>query len=205
VNLFEQAYKDSYLKHHTNPIVPNSLDPRVFYFPPEGGDPTIHPLIKNQILTDIAKINTAQGDYGTTMVKDYVIVGPILKANSSDNCPITIKVEIDTTNLNDMVKEKVLNIIKEINGDPNDKNSKRCTYAAGTQHPIVYIPTIRNFSVNEFESAYHPYTDKWLKKPRFLGEKADTLTSLAKDPVKKKRKHNLMRSELRKHLFQTKN
>jgi hypothetical protein len=195
VNLFEQAYKDGYLKYHTNPIVPNSLDPRVFYFPPEGGDPTIHPLIKNHILTDIGRINTADGDYGTTRVKDYILVGPVLKADASDNCPIIIKLIINTTNLNDMVKERVLNIIKEI----NDK------IVPGTQHPIVYIPTVRDFDINEYDSAYHPYTDKWLKKPRFLGEKADTLASLAKDPSKKKRKHNLLRGELRKHLFQNKN
>jgi hypothetical protein len=194
VNLFEKAYRDGYLKYHTNPIVPNSLDPRVFYFPPEGGDPTIHPTVKNQILTDVARINTADGDYGTTRVKDYVLVGPVLEANAADNCPIIIKLKIETANLNDMVKERVLNIIKDI----NDK------IIAGTQHPIVYIPTVRDFNYNEYDSVYHPYTDKWIKKPRFLGEKADTLASLAKEPVKKKRKHKLMRSELRKHLFQTK-
>ena len=194
VNLFEKAYRDGYLQYHTNPIVPNSLDPRVFYFPPEGGDPTIHPLVKNQILTDIGRINTSEGEHGTTRVKDYILVGPVLKNNSSDRCPIIIKLRLETANLNDMTKEIILNIIKDL----NDK------IVPGTQHPIVYIPTIRDFDLNEYESAYHPYTDQWLKKPRFLGEKADTLDSLAKDPAKTKRKHNMVRGQLRKHMHQTK-
>jgi hypothetical protein len=194
VNLFEKALEDGYVKYHLNPIVPDSLDPRVFYFPPEGGDPTIHPLVKNHILTDIGRINTAEGDYGTTRVKDYIMVGPVLKQNASDRCPIIIKLRIETANLNDMIKEKILNIIKDL----NDK------IVPGTQHPVVYIPSVRDFNIEEYDSVYHPYTDQWIKKPRFLGEKADTLVSLAKDPVKKKRKHNLMRSQTRKHLFQTK-
>jgi hypothetical protein len=195
MNLFEKAYKDGYIKYHTNPVVPNSLDPRVFYFPPEGGDPTIHPTVKNHILKDIASINTSEGDHGMTRVSDYIMVGSILKPNTPDNCPITIKLKLSTNNLTDVLKEKILNQIKSINSN----------IVAGTTHPIYYIPTIRDFDLNQYEAAYHPYTDKWLKKPRFLGESVKTLDGLARDPAKKKRKHMLVRNQLRPHQHQTKN
>jgi hypothetical protein len=207
MHLFENTYKDSYLKFHTNPVVPNSLDPRVFYFPSEGGDPTIHPSVKNQILTDIAKINTAEGDYGMTRISDYILVGPVLEQGSSDKCPIIIKVKINTANLDDMLKERILNMIKEINGEFRSESGsyKDGTYVTGTQHKIYYIPTVRDFNYNEYNAVYHPYTDKWIKKPRFLGESDGQLADLAKDPThKKKRKTNLVRSQLRKHMFQTK-
>ena len=207
MNLFEKTYGDSYLKSHTNPIVPNSLDPRVFYFPPEGGDPTIHPTVKNQILTDIARINTAEGDYGMTRIADYILVGPVLEQSSSDKCSLIIKLKLSTANLDDMLKERILNMIKEINGEEVGKSgtTNGGTYVTGTQHKIYYIPTVRDFDYNEYDAVYHPYTDKWIKKPRFLGESSGQLADLAKDPAhKKKRKTNLVRSQLRKHMFQTK-
>ena len=49
MKLFEQELND-YIKHHINPVSPNSLDPRVWYFLPGGGDPKIQPEVKAQIL-----------------------------------------------------------------------------------------------------------------------------------------------------------
>jgi hypothetical protein len=175
MNLFEKEFKDSYLKYHTNPIPPNALDPRVFYSEMEGGDPKMLPEVKLQILNDIDAINSAENESVKTRVNDYIVVGPILKKDSSKFCPITIIVKINTANLDDILKERILQTI-------NSLNDRR---APGTTHPLHYIPTIRDFDLNSYESAYHPFYEKWLKKPKVLGEAKHTLDKL-KDPVKTK-------------------
>ena len=194
MHLFEKEYRDSYIKHHTKPITVNSLDPRVFYFGPEGGDPILQPEIKQQILRDIEIINSAESEFNRTRVEDYIIVGNILSENSSERCPINVLVKISKANLTDVLKERILQTIKNI----NDR------LATGTTHPIVYQPTIREFNLEDLTAAYHPYIEKWIKKPRFLGESTD-LNELSKDPAKTKRKHKLLRSSCRKKLSQTKN
>jgi hypothetical protein len=194
MNLFEKAVGDAYVKYHTNPYPVNSLDPRVFYFPPDGGEPQLQPKIKTQIMVDINTINSAEGESGTTRCKDYMIVGPILKEKSSSTCPLIVKVQIDTTNLADVLKEKILETIKNLNGHLAD----------GSQHPLEYLPTIRTLHAEDYDAAYHPYTNKWLKKPRFLGESVKSLEGLVRDPAKKKRRHSLIRSMMRSRLLQTK-
>lgn len=194
MHLFEKEYRDSYLKHHTKPIPVNSLDPGVFYFGPEGGDPILQPEIKQQIIHDIVTINSAENEFNSTRVSDYIITGSILAQNSSERCPINVIVKINKANLTDVLKERILQTIKNI----NDR------LATGTTHPIVYQPTIRDFDLKALTAAYHPFTEKWLKKPEFLEESTD-LNVLTKDPAKTKRKHKLLRSTCRKKLSQTKN
>ena len=81
-----------------------------------------------------------------------------------------------------MVKERVLQTIKQING----------SLATGSLHPIYYSPTIRDLDQERYPAIYHPYTDKWVKKPRFLGEAKIDLKDIARDPAyKKNRKHPL--------------
>ena len=180
MKLFEQELKN-YIKHHTNPISPNSLDPRVWYFLPQGGDPKLQPEVKTQILNDIERINRAEGEGIRKRVWDYFIVGPVLDENSSDKCSINILVLINKTNLDDALKERILQTIKEING----------SLATGSLHPIYYIPTIRDLDQERYKAIYHPYTEKWVKKPRFLGEAKTDLENLTKDPTKKKNKQPL--------------
>lgn len=177
MNLFEKEFKDSYLKYHTNPIAPNDLDPRVFYSEMIGGDPKLLPEIKLQILNDIDAINSAENESVKTRVNDYVIVGPILKKDSSQYCPITILVKLNTANLDDILKERILNVIKTI----NDRR------APGTTHPLHYIPTIRDFDLDSYDSVYHPFYENWIKKPRKLGESKHSLDKLG-DPAKHKKK-----------------
>jgi hypothetical protein len=181
MNLFEAEYKDSLLKHHKNIIPPNTLDPRVFYFPYEGGDPILLPEVKLQILNDIDAINSAENEYNKTRVSDYIMYGSILKAKSSDKCAINILVKINVTNLSDVLKERLLYNIKAINN----------RLAAGTTHPIVYVPTIRDFDLEKYEAAYHPYTDKWLKKPEHIKEAKTDIANLHRDPKKRKPKLSL--------------
>ncbi len=180
MRLFEKELKD-YVKFHSRPIPPNSLDPRAWYFLPEGGDPILQPAIKQQIIRDIDRINSAEQQYVKTRVWNYFMVGPIVKEGSSDKCSINIIVQINKTNLDDLLKEHILNTIKDINGK----------LATGTQHPIYYIPTVREFNTDDYYAVYHPYTEKWLKKPRFLGESKTDMAELGKDPTKKKHKQSL--------------
>ena len=177
MNLFEKEFKDGYLKYHTNPIPPNALDPRVFYTEMEGGDPKMLPEVKLQIVQDIDTINSAENESVKTRVNDYIVVGPILKTGSSKFCPITIYVKLNTANLDDILKERILQAI-------NTLNDRR---APGTTNPLHYIPTIREFDLNSYESVYHPFYEKWLKKPRYIGEAKHDLSTLA-DPAKHKRK-----------------
>lgn len=179
--LFEKEYNKAYLKYHTNPVAPNSLDPRVWYFLPQGGDPVLQPEIKSQILQDIDRINSAEQAFVKRRVWDYFMVGPALQENSSDKCSINIIVQINKTNLDDFLKERILQTIKDING----------RLATGTTHPIYYIPTIREVNKENYTAIYHPYTEKWIKKPRFLGESKFDLEKLGKDPSKKKPKYSL--------------
>lgn len=176
MKLFEQELKN-YLKYHTNPISPNSLDPRVWYFLPDGGDPKLQPEVKSQILNNIDSINSVEQEGTRVRVWDYFIVGPVLREKSSERCTINIIVQINPTNLSDMLKENILNRIKDINGK----------LATGTLHPIHYIPTIRNFNKDQYEAVYHPFTEKWIKKPRVLGESKHDLDNLHKEIDKKKK------------------
>lgn len=183
MDLFDQEYKNSYLKYHTNPIPTNSLDPRVWFYPPQGGDPILNPTVKMQIFKDIDFINSAEEMYTKNRVHEYVMVGPALENGSSEKSPIIILIHINSTNLSDLLKEKILNNIKEITG----------RLAVGTTHPIYYVPTVRKIDLEQYNYAYHPYTEKWLKKPKHLGEAKTDLDHLYKDPLRKKTKQSLKR------------
>lgn len=179
MNQFDKEYKNEYLKYHHNPISPNSLDPRVWYYNAVG-DPVLQPEIKAQIINDINQINSSEEQYNKTRIWDYFMVGPTLQENSSGSCSINIVTQISTANLHDMVKENILRTIKDLNG----------RMATGTTHPIHYIPTIRDFDTNDYMAVYHPYTERWIKKPRFLGEKKCDLENIGKDIIKKRPKHS---------------
>jgi len=179
--LFEKELEKAYLPYHTNPISPNSLDPRVWYFLPGGGDPKLQPEVKTQILGDIERINSSEGEGIKKRVWDYFIVGPVVEESSSEKCSINILVLINKTNLDDMLKERILQTIKDING----------RLATGTLHPIYYIPTVRDLDQERYKAIYHPYTEKWVKKPRFLGEAKSDLENLHKEPIKQRRKYSL--------------
>jgi hypothetical protein len=179
--LFEEELNKAYLPYHTNPIAPNSLDPRIWYFLPQGGDPKLQPEVKTQILQDIDRINSAEQEFSKKRVWDYFIVGPVLEENSSEKCSLNVLVQINKTNLDEMLKERILQTIKQING----------RLAIGYLHPIYYILTIRDLDKERYPAIYHPYTEKWIKKPRFLGEAKTDLDNLHKEPAKLKRKYSL--------------
>jgi len=181
--LFEAEFNKAYLKYHTHPVAPNSLDPRIWYFLPQGGDPKLQPEVKTQILNDIDKINSSEREGVRKRIWDYFLIGPALEQNSSEKCSLNILVLIDKTNLDDFLKERILQTIKDINGK----------LATGSLHPIYYIPTIRDLDKERYTAIYHPYTERWIKKPRFLGEAKTDLKSLTEDPTKRKPKQSLKR------------
>jgi hypothetical protein len=179
--LFENAYKEAYADLNKKEIPPNSLDPQVFYFTDEGHDPILLPGIAEQIRKDIEDINHAESEFMQTRIWNYVLTGPILDKDSSDRCPIVIRLQISTANLEDVTKERILQRIKEV----NDK------LATGTKHPIVYIPTIRKIDIEKLNAAYDIFRQKWIKKPSFLEESKKTANHMSK--IKNKSKHSLIR------------
>jgi hypothetical protein len=181
MHLFEHAYKNAYNNLNENHFPPNSLDPQVFYFTDKGSDPVLMPAIKNQILNDIHFINQTESEFTQMRVWDYVLTGPILDKDSSENCSIIIKVQINKANLDDLIKENILRRMKEI----NDR------LAIGTKHPIVYIPTIRKIEIEKLNAGYHPFTQRWLKKPSFLEESNKSAKDASK--IKQKPKHSLLK------------
>jgi hypothetical protein len=157
MQFFEEAYKDAITKYEKGILYPNSLDPNVFYFP-ETGDPILLPSIEQQILRNIQQINQTESQFMQTRVWDFLLTGPILKKDASETCPIIIKLQLNTANLDDVLKEKILECIKDI----NDK------LAVGTRHPIVYIPSVRKIEFDASLGAYHVFLRKWIRKPNFL-------------------------------------
>ena len=111
--LFENAYKDAYANVNKKEFPPNSLDPQVFYFTDEGNDPVLLPGIAEQIKNDIENINHAESAFMQTRVWNYVLTGPILDKDSSETCPIVIRLQINKANLDDVTKERILQKIKE--------------------------------------------------------------------------------------------
>jgi hypothetical protein len=177
--LFENAYKNAYASLNKKEFPPNSLDPQVFYFTDEGHDPVLLPGVAEQIKKDIEDINHIESAFMQTRVWNYVLTGPILNKDSSETCPIVIRLQLNTANLDDVTKERILQGIKGI----NDK------LATGTKHPIIYIPTIRKIDPEKLNGAYDIFRQKWIKKPSFLEESKKTAGDLAK--IKNKPKHTL--------------
>lgn len=160
MTLFEKAYRDGYFNYHYRPIPRNSLDPRVFTYHDDLNDPSLTQEVRSQLLYDIQSINDVENIGVMTRVLDYVLVGPVLEKNAPKNCSVIILVQISTNNLQDVLKERLLNKAKELSG----------RLLPGTTHPVDYRLTINKIKLDKYPSAYHPYTDKWLKKPRFLGK-----------------------------------
>jgi hypothetical protein len=162
VSNFDKVYKDSYFYYHHKPIPVHSLDARMFQLR-DGLDPQLSEAAQKHILYDIQAINDLEN---IKRVHDYVMVGPVLEENAKPTCPIYIIVQVYTTNLTDALKEKLYNFVTK--NLSSTKSRKR--YLTGTSHPLYYQMTIRNIDLTDYTSAYHPFTNTWLKRPRFLGK-----------------------------------
>ena len=161
MNLFEKTYRDIYLKYHNNPIARNSLDPRVFMFSDEQGDPILVDAVRTHILNDIQSINNIEGIGTMTRVQDYVLVGPVLDEQSAEDCTVVILVQLNTYNLQDVLKERILNHVTRT------LNKRLLT---GTVHPVKYKLLENTINIKDYTAVYKPFTNVWVKKPRFLGK-----------------------------------
>jgi hypothetical protein len=149
-----------YVPTHTMPFKRDGLNPRVFSSFDNGRDPILVDGIKNQILNDINQLNQVEDNFNNTRVADYIVTGAILKEGASNTAPIIVYVKINTNNLTDILKERLLNKVKEISGKK----------AVLTLNTINYVLTIRDFDIDNMYAAYHPFSEKWLKKPLYLGK-----------------------------------
>lgn len=149
-----------YVPTHTMPFKRDGLNPRVFSSFDDGRDPILVDGIKNQILNDINQLNQVEDNFNNTRVADYIVAGAILKEGASNTAPIIVYVKINTNNLTDILKERLLNKVKEISGKK----------AVLTLNPINYVLTVRDFDIENMYAAYHPFSEKWLKKPLYLGK-----------------------------------
>jgi hypothetical protein len=180
MRLFDNVYKTAYIKENKN-IAPNSLDPQIFYFPESGANPILLPSVRSQILMGIEEINRVESAFTQTRVFDYILTGPIFNKNASETCDMVIKVQINTTQLDDVLKERILQTIKEINGK----------LVVGTRHPLIYIPTIRKIEIEKLNGAYRPWNNKWEKLPDFLQESKKSIEHLSDVKTKVKNKQTL--------------
>lgn len=166
VSNFDKAYKDSYFYYHHKPIPVHNLDARMFQTR-DGLEPQLSEAAQKHILHDIEAINALEG---LKRVHDYVLVGPVLDEDTDpqqrNTCPVYIIVQIYTANLTDALKEKIYNFVGK---NISSTNSKK-RYLTGTAHPLYYRLTIRPIDLSDYSSVFHPYTNTWLKRPRFLGK-----------------------------------
>lgn len=169
MRLFEKAFRKNYIRYHHRPIVPNSLDPRMFSFFDDGRDPALVALVRTQFLYDIQELNNTDSLGNMTRVADYVMVGPVLTKDSSPSCPVIILVQLNTTNLDDVLKERLENTAKRLSGS-TDTSGGSGRLLPGTAHPVEYQLFTTAPDINSFDSVYHPFYDRWIKKPRFLGK-----------------------------------
>jgi len=161
MHLFEKAYYNNLEQLQNKPPIPkNSLDPAVFEYSDDGKDPVMNDLVRMQIIRDIQTINQQENEFNQTRVFDYVVFGPILKPGSSDKCLIQVLVQLNTNNLTDILKERILQHVKKLNKQT----------ALGTSHPLQYILTIRPINFEHYQAVFHPYTNKWLKRPNEINK-----------------------------------
>jgi hypothetical protein len=159
MTLFKEYYHNGYFQTHNIPLPVNSLDPRVFTFQEGINDPLLVPGVRAQILYDIQSLNEVEDVGSNTRVLDYILIGQILEQNADKTCPVNILAQINPTNLQDLLKERLLNKAKELSGK----------LLPGTTHPVVYQLTEKPFNLQTYASVYHPFRDTWIKRPRFLG------------------------------------
>ncbi len=160
---FDKAYKDKYFYYHHKPISVHNLDAGMFRCI-DGLNPVLTESAQRHILYDIQAINDIEGI--NTRVLDYVMVGPVLEEGSKSTCPVYIIVQLNTANLTDVLKEKILNLVSRNLSSTSTK--KRLL--TGTVHPLYYRLTVRKINLDDYSSAFHPFTNTWLKSPRYLGK-----------------------------------
>ena len=159
VKRFDALYRENYLKYHSNPMAVDSLDPRMFSFFEDGRDPELIPAVRTHFLRDIQSLNDIESPGTNTRVLDYVVVDSALIPYSDSDCPVSVVVQLNTANLHDVLQERLINAVKQL-------NERKLT---GTNHFVNYTLTTEKINPNFYKYIYHPFHNKWVKKPRQLG------------------------------------
>lgn len=159
MNRFDALYRENYLKYHSNPITDDSLDPRMFSFFEDGRDPELIPAVRTHFLRDIQSLNDIESPGTNTRIFDYVIVDSVLIPYSKSDCPVTVIVQLNTANLHDVLKERLINTVKLL-------NARKLT---GTNHFVKYQLITEKIDPNNYKFIYQPFLNKWIKKPTQLG------------------------------------
>jgi len=159
VKRFEKLFTENYLKYHHIPLADNSLDPRVFTFFEDNRDPELLPAARTHILRDIQYLNDVETIGTNTRILDYAIVDSVLQPHSESNCPVDIIVQLNTANLQDVLKERLINATVAL-------NKRKLT---DSNHFVNYQLTVNKLNFDKNQYAFHPYYNRWIKKPRHLG------------------------------------
>lgn len=156
---FDALYRENYLKYHSNPITEDSLDPRMFSFFEDGRDPELIPAVRSHFLKDIQSLNDIESPGTNTRVLDYMIVDSVLQPYSDSSADAVVIVQLNTANLHDVLQERLINAVKQL-------NKQKLT---GTNHFVNYQLTTKKINPDNYKFIYHPFYGKWIKKPRHLG------------------------------------
>lgn len=127
-----------------------SLDPNVFQFNEDSGIPLMLPIIRSQIMYDVAIIDKL------VRINRFFVIGSILTQTYTPRSDIDVTVEVESkVEEDDILSEKLNMLLKTING----------RLAAGTQHPIHYYIVGGEYDLDKAEAAYDVMDQKWIKEP----------------------------------------
>jgi len=174
MKLFDIICEENDKKEKKLPYPPNSLNPMLFYWPVEGGDPRLQQAVEAQIYTDIEEINAADVTLAR-VVDDYVVAGPCLEMNAPKEVPVYVFLLINkryaAEEEDNVIKERILQFAK-------DASNKMIP---GTYNKIFYFVRTRPIEPDEFKAIYHPFTQKWSKRPSFFKESEDPIVKKTKE------------------------
>lgn len=154
VNLFETQHK-RYLKIYAPRIPTNSLDPALFEFPDGTGVPKLSPPVYDQLMTDLMQICNNE----RFRAVNVFIVGPCLEKGADKRCEVRVLVQLNKDvmdgEMDGALGERLLGACKTCSN----------RLLPGTQHQVVYTPTIRTISLDEYPAAYSLLDNRWAKTP----------------------------------------
>jgi len=138
-----------FIKESVVDIPRANLDPTVFEFPDNDGEPFLRHPIKRQILRDMDDF------IDIVPIKRFYIVGSILTKFYGENSDIDVNIDIYKDDVDDLMQAKLIEIIRRLNGK----------LAANTTHPINYYIVLGDVNESDFDGMYDVQTDKWIKIP----------------------------------------
>lgn len=128
------------------------LDPLLFDYRSGETQPILNPLVQKQIQMGLGKM------FHVVPVKWCVLTGDALRTEDR-NSILKVVVGINDKDINEYQSKYMINalqaVIKRLNGDESR--------AIGTQHPIQYVVTTKQYSDIKFKDAYALLDDRWLK------------------------------------------